>query len=198
MKDINGENILVNAFPWFWILSFPHSSMFEVIGVNKGRREGVQIYPWFGYYSTFLNRKIHGWLQSLSLTLCQFLRARLWHMIFTELFLTGTFRIGDHQNILLKEHLSLIREVSFELSNSDIHVRECHEGGCDLCLSIKDKTRRFHWQNIQSPITRKRLIWPKYKQKSLNKNAWKKLYITEEMKQVYCPKKEAKMVHHLF
>ena len=71
---------------------------------------------------------------------------------FYRTFLTGNFGIGDHRNILFKEHLLVIREVSFKLSNSDIRVRECHVGDCDLCLSIKDKTRRSHRQNVRRSI----------------------------------------------
>lgn len=32
------------------------------------------------------------------------------------------FKIGDHQSVLLKEHLSLIRTVILELDSSDVHV----------------------------------------------------------------------------
>lgn len=63
------------------------------------------------------------------------------HEVVSQTFLKGNFRIRDHQNILFKEHLSLIRAVSLELGNCDIHARECHEGDCDLCRSINDKTR---------------------------------------------------------
>lgn len=81
------------------------------------------------------------------------------------------FRIGDHQYISFKEHLWLIRAVSFELGNSDIHVRKCPEGYCNLCLSINGKTKDLTRISIgQSHITSKTLILPTHKQKSLNKN----------------------------
>lgn len=58
-----------------------------------------------------------------SLTLCQSVSAAF-HIrcLFTFFFKPENFRIGDHQSILFKEHLSLIRTVKLELDSSDVHV----------------------------------------------------------------------------
>lgn len=50
--------------------------------------------------------------------------SRLPHMMpsYNFLFKTENFRIRDHQSILFKEHLSLIRTVILELDSSDVHV----------------------------------------------------------------------------
>lgn len=121
---------LMHSWSWIFIISSLFLSTFEVIGVGKGRKRKGADLPLgrvlFHHLQEITNT---WWLWSFSLRLCQCLKARLWCMkYFYRTFLTGGFRIGDHQIILFKEHLPLIRAVSFELDNSYMHIRECPEG----------------------------------------------------------------------
>lgn len=79
--------------------------MFEVIGVGKGQKRRDADLP-LGRVLLHLPQQINTQMATVFfINAYQCLRARLRHMkYFYRTFLTGNFRIGDHQNILFKEH----------------------------------------------------------------------------------------------